>query len=301
MDNSIAAIILTKNEEKHIARCISSLKGVCDEIWVIDSFSTDRTCEIAESMGANVCRHEWKNYATQFNYGLYGCSIRAEWVWRIDADEFLDGNLGAAVKAVLASCGGDVNGVYVRKRIDFMGRPLLHGGWYPSYHLKVFRRGHGECESRWMDEHIKLFDGKTTVVADGDQVDANLNDLTWWTAKHNGYATREMVDMLMAEYGLDDRGNSVEAKFFGTEEQRKRWLKMKYIKAPLFVRPFINFFLRYVLKGGFLDGKEGFLWHFLQGWWYRTLADAKVYELKKRFNFDDEKIKAYIRHEYGGK
>lgn len=298
MNNSIAAIILTKNEEKHIARCISSIKDVCNEVWVIDSFSTDRTCEIAESMGANVRRRQWKNYSSQFNYAVYECPIQSEWIWRIDADEFLCGNLGEAVKEALSQCEEDVNGVYVRKRIDFMGRPLLHGGWYPSYHLKIFRRGHGECENRWMDEHIRLFDGIAITVENGDQVDANLNDLTWWTEKHNGYATREMADMLMAEYGLDNRNREVAAKFFGTEEQRKRWLKLKYVKAPLFVRPFVNFFLRYILKGGFLDGKEGFIWHVLQGFWYRMLVDAKIYEIKKRFNFDDEKIKTYIKHKY---
>lgn len=149
-----------------------------------------------------------------------------------------------------------------------------------------------------MDEHIRLFDGIAITVENGDQVDANLNDLTWWTEKHNGYATREMADMLMAEYGLDNRNREVVAKFFGTEEQRKRWLKLKYVKAPLFVRPFVNFFLRYILKGGFLDGKEGFVWHVLQGFWYRMLVDAKIYEIKKRFNFDDEKIKTYIKHKY---
>ena len=298
-DNSIAAIILTKNEEKHIARCIDSLRGVCDEIWVIDSFSDDKTCEIAGRLGANVRQHAWKNYASQFNYAIHECPIKSEWLWRIDADEFLSGHLGMAVKNTLAVCGDDVNGLYVRKRIDFMGRSLLHGGWYPSYHLKVFRRGHGECEARWMDEHIILLDGKSLKVEEGDQVDANLNDLSWWTGKHNGYATREMVDMLMAEYGLDARGESVSAKFFGTEEQRKRWLKLKYVKTPLFVRPFLNFVYRYVFRLGFLDGKEGFVWHVLQGFWYRMLVDAKIYETKKRFHFDNEKIKSYLRQEYG--
>ena len=291
---SIAAIILTKNEEKHIARCIRSLKDVCDEIWVIDSFSTDRTCEIAGELGAQVRQHPWKNYATQFNYAVYQCPIQAEWLWRIDADEFLEGDLGKAMKEALAHCGQNINGVYVRKRIDFMGRPLLHGGWYPSYHLKVFRNGHGECENRWMDEHIHLLDGEAIFVDAGNQVDANLNDLTWWTEKHNGYAVREMVDMLLMEYGLDDQVKEVIPKFWGTEEQRKRWLKLKYVKLPLFVRPFLNFFYRYVLKAGFLDGKEGFIWHILQGFWYRMLVDAKIYELKKRFHFDPELIKKYL-------
>lgn len=203
-----------------------------------------------------------------------------------------------AVKSALAQSAPNVNGVYVRKRIDFMGRPLLHGGWYPSYHLKIFRRGHGDCENRWMDEHIRLFDGTAITVEDGNQVDANLNDLTWWTEKHNGYALREMVDMLLMEYGLDDSAKEVQPKFFGTEEQRKRWLKLRYVRSPLFVRPFVNFFLRYVLKGGFRDGKEGFIWHILQGFWYRMLVDAKVYEWKKKMGGDTEKMKEWLMENY---
>ena len=295
---TIGAIILTYNEEKHIARCIGSLKGVCDEIWVIDSFSTDRTREIAEGLGAIVYKNPWKNYATQFNWGLKNCPIKADWLWRIDADEYLEGGIGEAVRAAIETASADVNGIYVRKRIDFMGRPLLHGGWYPSYHLKVWRRGHGECENRWMDEHIIIFDGTTITVNEGNQVDANLNDLTWWTAKHNGYATREMADMLMIEYELDAKAEEVIPNFFGTEEQRKRWLKIKYVKAPLFVRPFINFIYRYILKGGFRDGRKGFVWHVLQGFWYRMLVDAKVYELKERLGFDNGKIKEYLKERY---
>ena len=297
-NNSITAIILTKNEEKHIGRCISSLKDVCEEVLVVDCYSTDRTVELAKDLGARVIQHPWTNYATQFNFGVHECNIQTEWIWRIDADEFLEGNLGPKMKEVLASVDDTINGVYVRKRIDFMGKPLLHGGWYPSYHLKVFRRNHGECENRWMDEHIVIFDVTTITIEEGNQVDANLNDLTWWTDKHNGYATREMVDMLLMEYGIDEKADEVAPRFFGTEEQRKRWLKIKYIKAPLFMRPFINFFLRYILYGGFLDGKAGFIWHILQGFWYRMLVDAKIFELKKKFNFKSEVIKQYLIKNY---
>lgn len=298
MSNTIAAIILTKNEEKHIVRCLESLKNVCNDIVVVDCYSDDRTEELAVEHGARVIKHPWKNYATQFNYGVYECGITSDWIWRIDADEFLEGGLGEAVKNTVENCKDDVNGIYVRKRIDFMGRPLLHGGWYPSYHLKIFRRGHGDCENRWMDEHIRLFDGRAITVDTGNQVDANLNNLTWWTEKHNGYASREMADLLIMEYGLDATTEEVTPKLFGTEEQRKRWLKIKYIKVPLFVRPFINFFLRYVLKGGFLDGKEGLMWHILQGFWYRFLVDAKIFELKKQYNWNDEDIKQYIADTY---
>lgn len=294
----LAAVILTKDEAKHIERCLNTLQGVVDDIVVVDCFSSDDTKELAERLGARVIQHPWKNYATQLNYGIYECGITADWIWRIDADEFLEGNLGNAVKDYIQDAPSDVNGIYVRKRIDFMGKPLLHGGWYPSYHLKVFRRGHGDCENRWMDEHIRLFDGKSITIEDGNQVDANLNDLTWWTGKHNGYATREMVDMLMMEYGLDAKAEEVTPKFFGTEEQRKRWLKLRYVKAPLFLRPFINFTYRYFFKGGFLDGKEGFLWHILQGFWYRMLVDAKIYEIKKKYKHDDSLIIQFLQETY---
>jgi glycosyltransferase involved in cell wall biosynthesis len=296
--STITALILTKDEEQHIERCIRSLRGVCDDILVVDSGSRDRTCALATALGARVVSHPWKNYATQFNYGLYECDIHSDWVWRIDADEYLEGNLGAAVRQALADCPDDVNGLYVRKRIDFMGRPLLHGGWYPSYHLKVFRRGQGDCENRWMDEHIRLFSGRTLRIEEGNQVDANLNDLTWWTAKHNGYATREMLDMLLMEYGLDAQAEEVKPRLFGTEEQRKRWLKVRYVRGPLFLRPFANFTLRYLFRGGFLDGREGFIWHALQGFWYRLLVDAKIFEFKKRFRFEDDAIRTYLTDNY---
>lgn len=292
---SIAAIILTLNEEKHIARCINSLKGVCEQVFVVDCFSQDRTKEIAESLGAQVLQHPWTNHATQINWGLQNCPFTTDWIWRIDADEYLDKNLGQNVLKAIEDCPDDVTGVYVRRRIDFLGRPLMHGGWYPSYYLKVWRRGHGECENRWMDEHIRLLDGHAITVHDGDQVDANLNDLTWWMNKHNKYASLEMTDTLLMEYHLDASASEVVPKFFGTQEQRKRWLKIKYIKFPLFLRPFINFIYRYFFKLGFLDGKEGLIWHVLQGFCYRFLVDAKIFELKKRFHFDSQLIKVYVQ------
>lgn len=303
-NTKIAAIILTYNEAKHIERCIASIKDICQEIFIIDSNSTDETEALAMKAGATkVLKNPWKNYATQFNWGLENAPITADWLWRIDADEYIEPKLAEAVASrigEIAQGQNDVNGIYVRKRIDFMDRPLKHGGWYPQYHLKIWRRGHGACENRWMDEHIRLSDG-TTITIDipgADQVDANLNDLTWWTQKHNGYATREMVDMLMLEYGMDDDANEIQPKLFGSGPERKRWLKIKYVKSPLFLRPFINFTLRYILKGGFLDGKEGFIWHILQGFWYRMLVDAKIYETKKRFNWDKEAIKAWIKETY---
>ena len=299
----IAAIILTYNEAMHIERCISSIKDVCAEIFVIDCLSADETAALAIKAGATeVLTHPWKNYATQFNWGLYNAPITADWIWRIDADEYITPALAKEVRDTLREIDGDsrINGVYVRKRIDFLGHPLRHGGWYPQYHLTLFRRGHGACENRWMDEHIRLTDGETVKIdkRNADQVDANLNDMTWWTQKHNGYATREMVDMLMIEYGLDDMAKEIKPRLFGTAPERKRWLKIRYVQFPLFLRPAINFVYRYIILGGFLDGKEGLIWHTLQGFWYRFLVDAKIYEVRKRFHYRRDEIEAWIKREY---
>lgn len=294
---SIAAVILTKNEERHIARCIRSLQGVCTEIWVIDSFSTDQTCRIAEELGAKVVQHPFENQARQFNWALENCPIDATWLWRVDADEYVEDTLAEQIAIRIESFPKSVNGILVNKKIVFMGRPLMHGGWYPAPQIKIIRKGYGACEDKWMDEHLIVFSGETVYI-DGDQTDDNLNDLSWWSQKHIGYAWREAVNMLLMEYELDDKAQEVQPKFWGTDAERKRWLKLKYIQTPLFIRPFINFFLRYILKGGFLDGKEGFIWHILQGFWYRMLVDAKIFELKKRFNYDRERIKSYLINNY---
>jgi glycosyltransferase involved in cell wall biosynthesis len=296
MKNAVSVIILTYNEEKHLNRCIQSLQPYVHEIFVVDSFSTDRTTTIAESMGAKVHQNPWKNYATQFNWALKNCPIKTEWVWRVDADEYITNNLGSNVQQAIEQVDGNTTGIYVKRPICFMGKILHHGTWYPRWYLKVFRYGIGECENRWMDEHIILSKGKTIQV-EGDQIDDNLNNLTWWTQKHNAYASREAIDVLFKEYKLNEASN-VQPKLLGNDDERLRWLKAKYNKIPLFIRPFFNFFYRYILRGGFRDGKQGFIWHILQGFWYRMLVDAKVWEIKRKFNNDPLKIKQYLEESY---
>lgn len=294
--NTLAVIILTYNEEKHIARCIESLQAVVDEVFVVDSFSTDNTVKIANDLGADVYQNKWINYASQFNWGLEHCNIQSEWVWRIDADEYYSPQKNINLPQELTSLEDEISGVYVKRKIAFMGKELLHGGWYPVWHLKIWRYGKGCCENRWMDEHIKLTEG-STVQMDVVQVDDNKNNLTWWTDKHNGYSSREVVDLLDSEYEIFSK-SSVTPNFFGTGEQRKRYLKLKYLKLPLFVRPFLYFFYVYFIKLGFLDGKSGFVWYVLQAFWYRFLVDAKIYELKKKVGHDKESIVSYIKEKY---
>lgn len=292
--STITAVILTFNEEKHIERCIKSLKPIVDEIIIVDSYSTDSTLALAEKLGAKVFQNPWKNYATQFNWGLKNCNIQTDWVWRIDADEYVESS--NTLKASLANLPSNITGVYVKRKIIFLDKPLLYGGWYPVWHLKLWRNGIGVCENRWMDEHIKLTNGETTKL-DVVQVDKNLNNLSWWTDKHNSYATREMIDLLDTKYQIFSN-NEVIPKLFGTGEQRKRWLKLAYLKLPLFVRPLIYFIYRFIFKLGFLDGKSGLVWHILQGFWYRFLVDAKIFELQKKFDGDENEIIKFIKKEY---
>lgn len=294
----IAFVVLTYNEEKHLERCLSSLVPFAKQLIVVDSFSTDGTCSVAERMGAVVYQHPFKNQAFQFNWALDNCAIDADWVWRVDADEYIEPKLGEKVVEVIATCGSDINGIYVNKKIVFMGRPLKHGGWYPAPQIKIIRKGYGASENKFMDEHLVVFSGQTLYV-DADQIDENLNDMSWWSHKHIGYAEREAVNMLMMCYGVDSVGNSVSPKFWGNGAERKRWLKIKYARSPLFFRPFMNFFVRYVLKAGFLDGREGFIWHVLQGFWYRFLVDAKILEIERRCGFDKKLVMEYIQKEYG--
>ncbi len=298
--SKITFVILTYNEEKHIARCIQSLQPFAKEILVIDSFSTDGTQEISEKFGVTFIKHTFKNQAQQFNWAIKNCNITGDWIWRVDADEYISEDCGQKVSDAIQTCAPDVNGIYVNKAIVFQGKKLKHGGWYPAPQIKVFRKGFGESENKVMDEHIIITSGRAIYV-DGDQTDENLNDLTWWINKHNNYASREAKNMLSMQYELDSNEKSVPPKLFGNDAERKRWLKVRYAKMPLFVRPFLYFFIRYILKLGFLDGKQGFIWHILQGFWYRFIVDAKIYELKRNLHFDKKKIIEYITAGGNGK
>lgn len=275
----LVAIILTFNEEKHLERCIASLQDLPSQIVVVDSYSTDKTVEIARALGARVIQHPWINYAQQFNWGLTQLDPDTEWVLRIDADEVLTPSLVREIKDRLPSLDPQVDGIYVGRYVTFQGKLLRYGGLFPVKLLRLFRYGQGQCENRWMDEHIKV--KGQTVEFHGEMIDDNLNSLTWWTDKHNKYASREAVDLLNLEYGFISR-DSVASLIGGRQAGVKRWLKeVVYARLPVGWRAFAYFLYRYVLRLGFLDGQAGAAFHILQGFWYRYLVDAKVAEVKR--------------------
>lgn len=294
---NIATIILTYNEEKHIERCIKNAQRFSKEIFLVDSFSTDRTKEIAESLGAVVYQNKWENnYARQFNYGLNNLPITCDWVFRLDADEYLTDALVDEIKIKFNSVPENVSGIIFERKMYFLGK-LMNKGMLRMNMLRLFRYKHGFCEERWMDEHIVLTEG-TSIMYDNYFVDHNLNSLGWWTQKHNGYSIREAIDLLDVELGLIEKPESVQKYEVTADAKYKREKKLKYAKMKLFWRSFIYFIYRYIFKFGFTEGKEGFLWHFLQGWWYRTLVDAKIYEIKKACGNNPEKIKQFVKDNY---
>lgn len=290
----LTAIILTKNESLHIRRCVENIKPLCKKIYVIDCFSTDGTQEIARSLGAEVVEHEWPgNQAAQFNWALDNVKIDTEWILRLDADEYLSRELLDNISSKLPDMPDYVSAVDMERKLIFLNRKI-RGGNGKTFFTRLFKKGKAKCVNRRMDEHIEVLEGKTARI-DGVFYDDNHNNLTWWTNKHNDYAVREAAELLEAEifsdrntHGLSDLTQSAQAK---TKKQL-------FSRLPLFLRSFIYFIYRYIVKGGFLEGKEGFIWCFLQGWWYRTLVDAKIYEIKKNCGNDPQKIREYMLRQY---
>ncbi len=277
---SLAVIILTFNESRHIARAIDSVAAIASDIVVVDSGSIDDTVTIAAARGARVLTHPFVNQAQQFQWALDHAGIETDWVMRLDADEVIEPDLAQEISTRLPDLPAEVTGVTLDRKHVFMGKWIRHGGRYPLTLLRIWRRGKAKIENRWMDEHIYLLEGRSIGFA-GGFADINLNDLTFFTEKHNRYATREAVEVLNQRHGLfaaDERtlGDLPQAR-------RKRALKEKvYNRLPFGVGPALYFIFRYVFQLGFLDGVEGAIYHGLQGFWYRALVDAKIVELERQ-------------------
>lgn len=293
----ITALILTLNEELHIERCISSLTEVCSEIIVIDSFSTDKTIDICQALGAEVIQHEFISHSDQFNWALENIPLNNKWIFRIDADEYLSKELRSElIKLNLTNLGSNVNGISINRLMYFMGKPLRKGGMYPIKHLRIFKVSYAYCEKRLMDEHIVLKEGRVNHI-NGDIIDHNLNSISWWVSKHNNYANREAIDIIRSSFNLDKTKKNI----FNTSKSVKsrRTFKKFYLKLPLLFRPFMLFFVRLILQGAILEGTRGILWTTFQGLWYRLLVDLKICELKEIQELGREAFRDYVLKSYG--
>lgn len=269
----ITAIVLTFNEEKNIVECLESVKDLCDEIIIVDSGSSDRTLEIAKQYTDKIYSHPFDNYSKQRNWALENLPIKNDWILNLDADHRITPELKEELSTLFSKgIPADVKGFLISRRTIFMGKWIKHGGHYPTYHANFFRKGFGKCEEKLYDQHY-LISGKQLQLK-GDIIDIITDSLTNFTTRHNTWSTLE------AEYQLSTNKNTeiIKADLSGHAIQRRRALKSFYEKFPLFIRPLLYFLQRYFLRFGFLDGKEGLIFHFLQGFWFRFLIDAKIWE-----------------------
>lgn len=295
----LTVIVLTRNEQIHIERCLRSVKPIASRLFVVDSFSSDETVRIARSLGAQVVQREWKNYADQFQWAIEQCAPQSEWLMRMDADEYLEPAAQEELWQLLAAPPKELDGIYIRRKVLFEGQWIRHGGFYPHILLRLWRANKGCIEQRWMDEHIVLPPDARTRLLRGHLVDENLKGMTFWTSKHNLYASREAVDLLNNKYPLFAKDDGLKAM----DDPQARWKRVLkdrvYSRLPAGVRAFLYFLYRYFLLLGFLDGRKGFLWHFMQGFWYRLLVDVKIMEIEERSHGDLRQMRQILLNEHG--
>ena len=290
---SISVIILTHNEELHLKRCILSAKKYAENIYVIDSYSSDKTVEIAKSLKVNVLQNEFENHSKQFNWALENIKSHSEWLLRLDADEYLEENLISEIREKLPKLNQNISGINFKRKHIFMNKWIKYGGRYPLTLLRMWKRNHGKIEDRWMDEHVILQKGEI-ITFKNNFCDHNLKNLSFFVNKHNWYASREALDILLDELKIKNNKNELLKNKTSLSALFKRIVKEKiYNRLPIGIRPFIYFIFRYIFLLGFLDGKKGLIYHFLQAFWYRFLVDCKVYEYRneiKNINNYDEKL-----------
>lgn len=281
----LTVVILTKNEENNLKKCIDSFKGIVKRFVIVDSYSTDGTKKLCEELSKSVNLDFYENkfvdYATQLNWGLTNTKINTKWSMRMDADEELTPELVEEIKVKLPSLSNDINGIVLKRRMYFMGRWIKHGGVYPTKLLRIFKTNKAFCEMKIMDEHMILSEGQI-IEFKNDFKDFNTKSLEWWTHKHNWYSNREVLDYQQKVLNDSENDNLINDKNNKGQASRKRFIKNNgYYRLPLFLRAHLYFIYRYYFRFGFLDGKEGKIYHFLQAYWYRFLVDAKIYECDK--------------------
>jgi len=272
----VTLVVLTYNEERNLPACLGSAARWAAEIFVVDSGSTDGPLRIAEEHGARVVAHPFDTHARQWQWALANLPIATEWVLALDADQRLTPALRDEIGARLSRTE-ETAGYFVNRKQIFRGRWIRHGGYYPKYLLKLFRRSRVSVDDTELVDHHFFVDGPTERLQ-GNIIEDNQNEaaIAVWIAKHNRYAVLQARQdwLLGAEGPVAGRAGLRE-----TPDERTRRLKRAWRRLPLFVRPCLYVFYRYVFRLGFLDGKQGFIFHVLQAFWYRLLVDINLDEM----------------------
>jgi glycosyltransferase involved in cell wall biosynthesis len=267
----ISVVILTFNSEQNIAETLEAALKVSDDIHVVDSYSTDKTLEICEKYPVQVVKHDFLHYGVQRNWAIDNLPLKYDWELHLDSDERLSDELIDQLKALRNRFPDDLDGYYIPRLVYFMGRAIKYGGMFPIWHLRLIRHGRGRCEERQYDQHFYVA-GATSRLS-GVMIDNIDMSLSEWTARHNRWSDLEVMQTLGSRME-----KCIQGRLTGTPVEKKRLLRNWYNQLPLFIRPFLLFFYRYVIRLGFLCGKEGLIFFVLQTFWFRFLIDAKLYE-----------------------
>jgi glycosyltransferase involved in cell wall biosynthesis len=277
----ISVIVPVRNEACNLHRCLDSLQGV-GEVYVIDSQSEDDTSEIGRSFGAKVVQFQYHGgWPKKRQWAMDTLPLAHEWIFLIDADEVLTPQLTQEIKQAIQD--PDLNGYYIALRMFFLGRVLRHGD-ASFYKLSLFRRGKGRFECRLKDQDTSMCDMEVHehVVVDGKTAKLknsllhhNVESLSRYIQKHDEYSNWEARVLSNGEKTADELPPS----FFGTQAQRRRWLKRKLYRLP--GSPLLLFVYRYIFRLGFLDGIPGLIYcGFQTVQMFHT--KAKIYELRTR-------------------
>ena len=265
-------IILTYNSEATIAKTIDTALTVSDDIHVVDSFSVDTTLHLVRARGVNCVQHEFVNYALQRNWAIDTLGLKYNWELHLDADEWVSDTLVEELRQLSEDGDSrDLNGYHLPRLTRFLGRYIRHGAMFPIWHMRLFRHGKGRCENREYDQHF-VVTGATRQL-NAPIIDDMRMPLSEWVSRHNRWSDAEVCELSKAT-GL---GYEIRPRLRGNPIEKKRYVRGVYGRSPLFARVLALFFYRYLLRGGFLDGREGLVFFVLQAW-YRFMVDAKLYE-----------------------
>jgi glycosyltransferase involved in cell wall biosynthesis len=283
LQGPISVLVLTYNEVRNLRACLESVSVLAGEIFVVDSGSNDGTVDVARHHGAEVITHAFETHAKQWNWALRSLPFSREWTLCLDADHRVTVELTDEIVRLFRDGVPlrEVDGFYIKRRQVFRGKWIRHGGYYPKYMLKLVRHDRSWCDERELIDFRLYVKGPTRLLRH-DIIEANENeaDISFWIAKHNRFASLQAKEEMRR--ARDKAPWAVTPTLFGTPDQQVLWLKDRWYRMPLYVRPFFYFFYRYILRLGFLDGKEGFVFHVLQAFWYRLLVDIHLDDLRRR-------------------
>ena len=277
-------MIPTFNESLHLKRLLPSLKKLNIPFFALDSYSSDDTTLLLKRYGGKVIQGKWQTFSEKLNFGLKKNPYRSQWIIRLDADEYFDKNFIKFLQSgTLKNIADNVDGIYINRKLYFMGQWMKYGGIYPGKIIRIMRPDRVSFEHKILDEHVEVKNFESVNI---DIIDNPLYDLTHWLQKHIRYAEAY-------RYGYFSKKFSSHVIAKKGQSRYKAFLQNTFLKSPPFLRCFMYWFYRYFIKFGFLDGMRGLIFITLQAFFYRFLIDALIYEYTHA-NEQAKKIKKYV-------